>query len=118
MATNTGANSGDAIIMGWLIATLNTLIGAHDAKGGAIYGNGAYWGFEGNYNLGGFDGEEDTSEVINVCRAGAYEGSTEYQQKLARGDNPYPASDMWHNLVCTSRRHQGIIYPSASITGW
>ncbi|USD39101.1 molybdopterin dinucleotide binding domain-containing protein [Ferrimonas sp. SCSIO 43195] len=99
VATNTGANSGDAIIMGWLIATLNTLIGAHDAKGGAIYGNGAYWGFEGNYNLGGFDGEVDTSEVINVCRAGAYEGSTEYQQKLARGDNPYPASDMWHNLV-------------------
>lgn len=99
VATNTGANSADSIMVGWLVSTLNTLIGNHDTKGGAIYGNGAFWGFEGNYNLAGFEGEVDTSTVMNICRAGAYEDSTEYKQKVAQGIAPYPASDIWHNLV-------------------
>ncbi|WP_417348946.1 molybdopterin-dependent oxidoreductase [Ferrimonas sp.] len=99
VVTNSGANSGDAIMVGWLVSTMNTLIGSHDAKGGTLYANGAYWGFEGNYNLGGFDGELDVSADINICRSGAYEDSTEYKQKVAKGENPYPASDMWHNLV-------------------
>ena len=95
----TGANSVDSVMIGWLISTLNTLVGSHDSKGGAIYGNGAFWGFKGNYELATFEGEIDTSAVVNICRSGAYENSTEYKQKVAKGISPYPASDIWHNLV-------------------
>ena len=49
--SNAGNNSADAVMSGWLICILNTLVAAHDAKGGALYGNGAFFGFEGDYDL-------------------------------------------------------------------
>ncbi len=99
VAGNGGTNSSDALVMGRLWAILNTLAGSHDAKGGAIYANGPIGGMEGIYDLATIKGGVSIDGVVNACRDGAYESSTEYKQKLAKGENPYPASTPWHELL-------------------
>lgn len=96
--SNTGCNNSDAVMVGWLICILNTLVGSHDAKGGALYGNFAFFGFEGAYDLAGVEGAAEQSATMNACRNGAYEDSTEYKNKVAAGRNPYPASAVYHNM--------------------
>ena len=96
--SNTGNNSADAPMSSWLICILNSLVGSHDAKGGAIYGLGAFEGFEGPYNLGEFEGMVDLDGQMNACRNGAYEDSTEYKKRLERGEQPYPARHLYHPM--------------------
>lgn len=96
--SNTGNNSVDAVMSAWLICLLNTLVGSHDAKGGAIYGNGAFTGFSGEYDLETVKGAVDQEGQMNVCRNGPYEESTEYKKKIAQKTNPYPASHLYHNM--------------------
>lgn len=95
--SNTGNNNADAIMVGWLICILNTLAAAHDAKGGALYGNGAFMGFEGTYDLANVADATETG-AMNMCRNGAYEDSTEYKNKVKAGKNPYPADHVYHNM--------------------
>ncbi len=95
--SNTGNNNADAVMVGWLICILNTLAAAHDAKGGALYGNGAFFGFEGTYDLDTVEGAPQTG-AMNMCRNGAYEDSTEYKNKVKAGVNPYPADHVYHNM--------------------
>lgn len=99
VVTNTGNHNHDAVMVGWLIAILNNLIAAHDAKGGAIYGAGGIFGMEGAYDLGQVESGVDTEGVINACRAGRYEDSSEYKRKVAARQNPYPASHVWRSMV-------------------
>ncbi|MEC4727154.1 molybdopterin-dependent oxidoreductase [Shewanella sp. D64] len=99
IVTSTGANSSDSTMIGWLCGLLNTLIASHDAKGGALYANGAIWGYEGNYDLSTVENGVDLTGVIDACRDGGYESSTEYKDKIANGQNPYPAENVWHELV-------------------
>ena len=99
VAGNGGTNSADAMVMGRLWAILNTLAGSHDAKGGAIYANGPIGGMEGVYDLGTINNGVSLDGVVNACRDGAYESSTEYKQKVTKGENPYPASTPWHELL-------------------
>lgn len=96
---NGGTNSSDGFVMGWIWASLNTLVGSHDAKGGAIYGNGPIGGMEGRYDLASIDNGVSLDGIVNACRDGAYESSTEYKQKVAKGENPYPASTPWHEVL-------------------
>ncbi|QDO86079.1 tetrathionate reductase subunit TtrA [Shewanella psychropiezotolerans] len=99
VAGNGGTNSSDGFVMGWIWATLNTLVGSHDAKGGAIYGNGPIGGMEGRYDLANIVTGVNLEGIVNACRDGAYESSTEYRQKVAKGQNPYPASTPWHEVL-------------------
>ena len=96
--SNVGNNGADAVMSAWLICILNTLAGSHDIKGGALYGNGAFMGYEGTYNLAEVDGAAEQSASMNACRSGPYEDSTEYKQKLKAGKNPYPASHVYHPM--------------------
>lgn len=106
VAGNTGANASDSFVVGWLWAVMNTLVGSHDAKGGSIYGNGPidgyFGGLEGIYDLANIDNGIDLDGVVNACRDGRYENSTEYKQKVAQGNNPYPASTPWNQVFPTS----------------
>ncbi|MCG9714738.1 tetrathionate reductase subunit TtrA [Shewanella insulae] len=99
VAGNGGTNSSDGFVMGWIWATLNTLAGSHDAKGGAIYGNGPIGGMEGLYDLANIEGGVSLDGIVNACRDGAYEASTEYRLKVEQGKNPYPASTPWHEVL-------------------
>lgn len=96
--SNTGNNGADAVMSAWLICILNSLVGAHDAKGGALYGNGAFFGFEGTYDLGTVDGAPNQDGQMNVCRNAPYEDSTEYKTRSANGGNPYPAKHLFHPM--------------------
>ena len=97
--SNTGNNGADAVMSAWLICILNTLVASHDAKGGALYGNGALWGFEGSYDLNTVNGAAEQTATMNACRNGAYEDSTEYKNKVKAGRNPYPADHVFHPMM-------------------
>lgn len=96
--SNAGNNGADAIMSAWLLCILNSLAGSHDVKGGALYGNGAFMGFEGNYNLGEVAGAAEQTATMNVCFNAPYEDSTEYKEKVKAGKNPYPASHVYHPM--------------------
>lgn len=96
--SNTGTYANDGAMAAWLICILNSLVASHDAKGGAIYGMGAFMGFEGRYDLDTIEGAPDLDGVMNVCRNGAYESSTEYKNKVESGRNPYPANHLYHPM--------------------
>ena len=97
--SNTGNNGADSVMSSWLICILNTLVGSHDKKGGAIYGNGAFTGFNGKYDLENVEGGVSQDGQVCVCRNMPYEASTEYAQKVKSGKSPYPAEHVYHNLV-------------------
>lgn len=96
--SNTGNNSADAVMCGWLICILNSLAGSHDCKGGALYGNGFFTGFEGTYDLATVKGAPDQDGQMNACRNAPYEDSTEYKEHVKKGENPYPAKHIFHPL--------------------
>lgn len=98
VVSNTGNYTADAPMVGWLICILNTLIGSHDARGGAIYGNGAQMGFEGRYDLNTVSGAPKLDGQSTVCLNMPYEESTEFKQKAAKGLKPYPAGHLYHNM--------------------
>ncbi|MDY3114775.1 MAG: molybdopterin-dependent oxidoreductase [Sutterella sp.] len=96
--SNTGNYAADAMMSSWLICILNTLVGSHDVKGGALYGNGSMMGFAGTYDLETVDSGFSQDGQMNVCRNAAYEESTEYKTRVAKGENPYPAKHLYHAL--------------------
>ncbi|WP_304468321.1 molybdopterin-dependent oxidoreductase [uncultured Parasutterella sp.] len=97
--SNTGNNGWDSVMSSWLICLLNTLAGSHDRKGGAIYGNGAFMGFGGNYDLENVEGAVEQEGVVSVCRNYRYEDSTEYAEHVKKGENPYPAKHVYRPLA-------------------
>lgn len=97
--SNTGNNGFDSVMSSWLICLLNTIVGSHDRKGGALYGNGAFFGFSGNYDLETVENAVSQDGVVSVCRNYAYENSTEYANKVKAGKNPYPADHLYHPLA-------------------
>lgn len=97
--SNTGNNGWDSVMSSWLICILNTLVGSHDRKGGAVYGNGAFMGFSGNYDLENVQGGVSQDGVVSVCRNYPYESSTEYAEHVKNKENPYPAKHVYHPLA-------------------
>lgn len=96
--TNTACNATDGGIFGYAMIMLGTMVGAHNAKGGMYHTCGAgvddvFDIYEGPYKLNDFPQASETG--ILAERDGDYEKSTEYRERVARGENPYPASQPW-----------------------
>ena len=78
---------------GQAVHMLNVLIGNLNWAGGITGGGGSF-----NWKKGRYDLSTDIPKPkgIHINREGArYEDSSEYQAKVARGENPYPAKRPW-----------------------
>ncbi len=83
--------------------TLNTLIGNINAKGGIATTAGSFHGgpaLKGpRYDLENFPGAVEPKGFPAIrCRA-PYQKSTEFKQKTASGQNPYPSEHPWYPLT-------------------
>ncbi len=81
----------------YAIMMLGAMIGNLNYKGGMSAGGGAYKDFVGKrYNLFAYKGKSKIHATrIDKTRM-AYEKTNEYKNKLAKGENPYPAKDTWY----------------------
>lgn len=96
--THGGMMSGNGFYNTWAIMVLNVLIGNMNYKGGMHVNGGKYADYAAGprYDFTTFDGMVQP-KGIQIGRAKrAYESSTEYKEKKARGENPYPASRPWY----------------------
>lgn len=77
---------------------LPALMGAYNTKGGmAVNGPGyASFGPGPRYNLAAFANMVKPSGVMISRERFAYEKTTEYKEKVAKGQNPYPSKLPWH----------------------
>ncbi|EGB16320.1 molybdopterin dinucleotide-binding region [Pseudodesulfovibrio mercurii] len=93
MMSTSGANATFTVL------TLNTLIGNINAKGGISATAGNYHGPAMNgprYDLNKFPGQIQAKGFPAIrCRA-PYQKSTEFKEKKAAGQNPYPARYPWY----------------------
>lgn len=85
------------------VLTLNTLIGNINAKGGIATTAGSFHGgpaLKGpRYDLDSFPGMIEPKGFPAIrCRA-PYQKSTEFKQKSASGQNPYPSELPWYPLT-------------------
>lgn len=98
---STASNSADGFVTGWLTGVLNTLIGSHHAKGGASYWHGFHRGSKGDrYVLSKIEGGFSKKDLgVSASREGQYELSTEYRNKLANNQSPYPAKHPWMQIA-------------------
>lgn len=111
--TNTGCNSTDGSIFAFAATMLNTMVGAHNAKGG-LHHMGSM-GFasmydtnmEPLYNLMAFDHAKTSG--FPAERSGNYEESNEYKQKVASGKNPYPANQAWTTTYTQENTGEALI---------
>lgn len=96
--THGGMMSGNGFYNTWAILALNVLIGNMNYKGGMHVNGGKYADYAPGprYDFTTFDGMVQP-KGIQIGRAKRpYETSTEYKEKKARGENPYPASRPWY----------------------
>lgn len=107
----------NAAMAGWLCCILNTLIGCHDARGGAMYSGGTYMGFAGNYDLASFAGKVDLKGQITITRSGPYEASSEYKQHLMKSEKPYPAAHVFHPMNPGYASHNAAAMITAAVNG-
>jgi len=96
----------------YAIMMLGAMVGNLNYKGGMSAGGGRYTDFVGaKYNLLGFPGKVKT-KGLRIDRARiAYEKTKEYKDKVANGQNPYPARDSWYPL--TNALESEMIFNSA-----
>ncbi|MDD3343750.1 MAG: molybdopterin-dependent oxidoreductase [Sulfurospirillaceae bacterium] len=81
----------------YAIMMLGAMVGNLNYKGGMSSGGGAYQDYVGSrYNLFAFKGKNKPQGVrIDKTRT-HYETTNEYKNKVANGQNPYPAKDNWY----------------------
>ncbi len=81
----------------YAIMMLGAMIGNLNYKGGMSAGGGAYKDFVGKrYNLFAYKGKTKIHATrIDKTRM-AYEKTNEFKNKVAKGQNPYPAKDTWY----------------------
>ncbi len=81
----------------YAIMMLGAMVGNLNYKGGMSAGGGAYKDFVGKkYNLFAYKGKSKIHATrIDKTRM-AYEKTNEYKNKVANGQNPYPAFDTWY----------------------
>jgi anaerobic selenocysteine-containing dehydrogenase len=93
--TNTGCNATDGGQFGFAMIMLGTLVGAHNAKGGMLHtGSVGYENTSPLYDLMAF--EHAHLDGFNAERSGDYRQSHEYQEKVRRGENPFPSEHPWN----------------------
>ncbi|GBF11259.1 molybdopterin dinucleotide binding domain-containing protein [Tepidibacillus sp. HK-1] len=80
------------------IILLNALVGSVNKKGGMSKSAGGYKTFDESpkYNLLGFPEKPKPKGVRIAKDKFAYEKTTEYKEKVARGENPYPAKEPYY----------------------
>ncbi|MFQ6371612.1 tetrathionate reductase subunit A [Shewanella sp. YIC-542] len=95
--THGGTMSTNGFYSAWAIMMLNAMIGNINQPGGALAKGGAYpaFGKGPRYNLKTFDGMVQPKGVFLSRSKFPYEKSTEYKEKKAAGQSPYPAKEPW-----------------------
>lgn len=97
-----GTMASNGFYNAYAIVMLNALVGNLNVKGGTSAGGGKFKEIAPGprYNLKKFAGAVKPKGV-GLGRNAPYENSTEYQRKLAKGENPYPATAPWYSLSPT-----------------
>ncbi|MCD8545707.1 MAG: tetrathionate reductase subunit TtrA [Sulfurospirillum cavolei] len=97
----------------YAVMMLGALVGNLNYKGGMSTGGGKFKDFNGSvYNLLAYAGKQKPFGTRLDRARKAYETSSEYKQKVARGENPYPAKDAWFPF--TNAIESEVIHSSAS----
>ncbi|WFM71957.1 molybdopterin dinucleotide binding domain-containing protein [Halomonas sp. CKK8] len=120
-----GMMSGNGFYAAFGMQMLNVLAGNHNRKGGSAPGGGQFNGVgEGpRYDLANFPGKRGPQGVFLSRSRFPYEKSSEYQRKVAAGENPYPARAPWRSLAPpTLTEHlpsalDGYPYPIKAVIG-
>ena len=96
--THGGMMSGNGFYNTWSLLTLNVLIGNMNYKGGMHVNGGKYADYAPGprYDFTKFDGMVQPKGIMIGRAKRPYESSTEYKERVARGENPYPASRPWY----------------------
>lgn len=81
----------------YAVMMLGAMVGNLNYKGGMSAGGGAYKDFVGKqYNLFGYKGKSKI-KATRIDKTGmSYEKTNEFKNKVANGENPYPAKDSWY----------------------
>lgn len=86
----------------YAIMMLGALVGNLNYKGGMSASGGKFKDYSGTrYNLLAYEGKRKPSGTRLDRTRKAYETSNEYKQKVAQGENPYPAKDNWYPFTNT-----------------
>ena len=95
-----GTMSGSGFYTAYAIAMLNTLAGNLNVKGGLVLDAGPFppFGPGPRYDFR-FDGQAQPKGLSLARNRQAYEKSSEYQRRVAAGENPYPAPAPWYPIV-------------------
>ena len=96
--THGGMMSGNGFYNTWSLLALNVLIGNMNYTGGMHVNGGKYadFGPGPRYDFTKFDGMVQPKGIMIGRAKRPYESSTEYKERKARGENPYPASRPWY----------------------
>ncbi|CAM3331788.1 molybdopterin-dependent oxidoreductase [Halomonas lysinitropha] len=120
-----GMMSGNGFYAAFGMQMLNVLAGNHNRKGGSAAGGGQFNGVGTGprYDLANFPGKRGPQGVFLSRSRFPYEKSSEYQRKVAAGENPYPARAPWRSLAPpTLTEHlpsalDGYPYPIKAVIG-
>lgn len=95
-----GTMSGSGFYTAYAISMLNTLVGNLNVKGGLVLDAGPFgpFGPGPRYDFR-FPGQAQPTGLALSRNRMAYEKSSEYQRRVAAGENPYPASAPWYPIV-------------------
>lgn len=95
--THGGTMHSTGFYTSWAILLLNAMVGNMNRKGGMSVSAGKFkdFGDGPRYHLGTFAGQVKATGTNLARSKKAYENSSEYQQKVAKGENPYPARGSW-----------------------
>lgn len=101
MGNTASANGSDAVMVHY---TLLSLVGALNMKGGVITRRNSYKSTSTGprYNLSTTPGAPKATGIV-ISRTGVkYENTSEYKNKVAKGENPYPSKLPWHPVGSAS----------------
>ncbi|SDK42359.1 molybdopterin dinucleotide binding domain-containing protein [Billgrantia gudaonensis] len=120
-----GMMSGNGFYAAFAVQMLNLLAGNHNRKGGSAPGGGQFNGTGSGprYDLADFPGKRGPQGIFLSRSRFPYEKSSEYQRKVAAGENPYPARAPWRSLAPpTLTEHlpsalDGYPYPIKAVIG-
>jgi len=83
------------------IILLNALVGSVNKKGGMSKSAGGFQAISSGpkYNLLKIPGQPKIKGIKISKEKGKYEDTLEYKEKVARGENPYPAKEPWFPIA-------------------
>ncbi|NBB66739.1 tetrathionate reductase subunit A [Mannheimia haemolytica] len=96
--THGGTMHSTGFYTSWAILLLNAMVGNMNKKGGMAVGAGKFkdFGDGPRYNLANFPNEVKPKGTNLARSKKAYQNSSEFKQKVAKGENPYPAQGAWY----------------------